>query len=258
VGLGVPNIDLQIEHPSYYVRFTSNQAALLAVNQPGLQSGQASIGQIYKGFRTLREGGNRVHIAWVPARGKFELGKKAKGAARQANKQGCLPEEQPYRAKSTTINIARAKQREQEALPEGIGRYSREIDTALPGKHTRILYDTLKRREASILAQLRTGMVRLNGYLHQIGAAESDQCACGQAKETIKHFLFRCTRWTTHRMQMLQQTDTRRGSLSFYLGGKAPSDPEQWTPNMDAVRATVKYAIATGRLDTAPESNAAR
>jgi hypothetical protein len=26
------------------------------------------------------------------------------------------------------------------------------------------------------------GMTRLNGYLHQIRAAETDQCECGQAK----------------------------------------------------------------------------
>jgi len=48
---------------------------------------------------------------------------------------------------------------------------------------------------------------------------------------------------------MLAQTDIIRGNLSFYLGGKAPSDPETWTPNIDAVRATIKFAIATGRLD---------
>jgi hypothetical protein len=92
-------------------------------------------------------------------------------------------------------------------------------------------------------------MVRLNRYLHQIGAAESDQWTCGHARETVEHFLFRCTKWEAHRTQMLEQTETRRGSLSFYLGGKAPSDLEPWAPNMDAVRATVKYAIATGRLD---------
>src|SRR5207248_1139178 len=39
--------------------------------------------------------------------------------------------------------------------------------TARPGKHTLTLYDTHERREASILAQLRTGMARLNGYLHR-------------------------------------------------------------------------------------------
>jgi hypothetical protein len=48
---------------------------------------------------------------------------------------------------------------------------------------------------------------------------------------------------------MLAQTDTRRSNLYFYLGGKATSDPKTWTPNMDAVRATIKFAIATGRLD---------
>lgn len=127
------------------------------------------------------------------------------------------------------------------------------MDTALPGKHTRMLYDGLKRKEANVLAQLRTGMARLNGYLYRIGAAESDQCACGEAKETVKHFLFRCSKWTRYREGMLQQTDTLRGNLSFYLGGRSPSDNEPWTPSMDAVRATVKYAISTGRLETEME-----
>ena len=53
---------------------------------------------------------------------------------------------------------------------------------------------------------------------------------------------------------MLEQTDTRRGSLSFYLGGKAPLDPKQWTLNMDAIRATVKYAMAIGQFNTETES----
>jgi hypothetical protein len=48
---------------------------------------------------------------------------------------------------------------------------------------------------------------------------------------------------------MLDQTDTRRGNFSFPLGGKAPFDPEKWAPNEEAVRATVKYAVDTGRLD---------
>lgn len=221
----------------------------MAVGQPRQQSGQVTIGQIYKEFRTVRGGANCVLMAWVPAGGAFELHKIAKRAAQQASMSECPPREQPYQVKTTTINSARAKQRKQEALPGGVGRYSKDMDTALPGKHTRTLYDTLKRREASTLAQLRTGMARLNGYLHRIGAAESDQCACGQARETVQHFLFRCTLWTTHRAHLLEQTDTRRGSLSFHLGGKAPSDSEPWTPNMNAVRATVKYAIATRRFD---------
>lgn len=56
---------------------------------------------------------------------------------------------------------------------------SKRMDKALPGSHTRALYDTLMKREAKVLAQLRTGMSALNGYLHRIGVAESDMCACG-------------------------------------------------------------------------------
>jgi hypothetical protein len=76
--------------------------------------------------------------------------------------------------KSTMIQVAIVAQKEKRTLPEGIGRYSKEMDTALPGRHTRTLYNNLKRREASVLAQLQTGMTRLKGYLHQIGAAETD------------------------------------------------------------------------------------
>jgi hypothetical protein len=232
--------------------FTSNLGALLAASQPRHQSGQSSIEELYEAAHVLRKGGNSIFLVWVPSQGEFDLSRRAKEAARKATEPGRSPEGQYRQAKSTVINNARAK-RGTGILPEGVGKYSKEIDIALPGKHTRILYDGLKRREASVLAQLRTGMARLNGYLHQIGASESDLCICGQARETVKHFLFRCTRWEEHRVQMLAQTNTRRGNLSFYLGGKAPSDPEKWAPNMDAVRATIKYAMATGRLNTETE-----
>jgi hypothetical protein len=141
------------------------------------------------------------------------------------------------------------KQRQERVLLEGVGKYSKRIDMALPGSHTRILYDGLKRKEAMVLAQLRTGMTRLNSYLSKIGVAQSDLCICGQASETVEHFLFRCTKWTELRKGMLQCTETRRGNLSFYLGGKTRSDPERWKPDMNAVRETIKYALATGRLD---------
>jgi hypothetical protein len=64
------------------------------------------------------------------------------------------------------------------------------VDAALPGKHTQQLYDQLSGKEASVLAQLQTGMARLNGYLYRINIAQMDQCECGQARETVEHFLF--------------------------------------------------------------------
>lgn len=48
---------------------------------------------------------------------------------------------------------------------------------------------------------------------------------------------------------MLQCTEKRRGSLSFYLGGKAPSNLKERIPDIKAVPATIKYAMTTGRLE---------
>ena len=131
-----------------------------------------------------------------------------------------------------------------------VGRFTRQLDVALPGPHTRTIYDTVGRKGASVLAQLRTGMARLNGYLHRIGATESDRCVCDYEKKTVEHFLFRCSKWNTHGLDMLEQTEINRGNLSFYLGGKARTDTKEWTPNVEAIQATIKYAISTGRLET--------
>jgi hypothetical protein len=38
------------------------------------------------------------------------------------------------------------------------------------------------------------------------------------------------------------------GRLSIFLGGKAASDGPKWAPNLEAVRAAVRFAMATGRL----------
>ena len=173
----------------------------------------------------------------------------AKQKAKATTQRHATPQTQLPCMRSTTLSMARSKQSTTRSLPEKVGKHSKRVDTALPGKHTRQLYDHLSWKEASILAQLRTGIARVNAYLHRIEATPSDQCACEQARETVEHFLFRCTKWTAHRSEMLRCTDTQRSNISFYLGGKSPSDSKNWTPNMDAVRATIRFAIATGRLD---------
>ena len=51
---------------------------------------------------------------------------------------------------------------------------------------------------------------------------------------------------------MLQCTETHRSNISFFLGGKSASDNSDWTPNIKAVRVTIRFAMATGRLDAEP------
>jgi hypothetical protein len=59
-------------------------------------------------------------------------------------------------------------------LLNGVGKYSKEMDTVLLGKYIRTLYNGFKQKEVSVLVQLRTGIVRLNGYLYRIRVVESD------------------------------------------------------------------------------------
>lgn len=227
---------------------TRNKAAVYTMRRPRQQSGQGYISQIYRTIQRLRRDGNTVTVLWLPASQECELARLAKQKAKTSTRSGNTPQTQLPRMRSTTLNVAR-KQLAAERPPEKTGKYSKTIDTALPGKHTRRLYDRLTRKEASALAQLRTGMARLNVYLHRIGASATDQCECGQAQETVNHFLLRCRKWTAQRVEMLQCTTADRGNISMYLGGKALTDAERWVPNMEAVRATIRFTIATGRLD---------
>ncbi len=194
------------------------QSGSVDTQSPYQQSGQGYVCRIYDAIRVLGRNGNLITILWIPTSEESTLLNLAKERAKAASRQGAVPQTPTPRIRSTTLNVARRERSGNSTLPEKVGRYSKKIDAALPGKHTRTLYDQLSWKEASVLAQLRTGMTRLNAYLHQIKAAVSGLCACGQARETVEHFLFRCTQWTTLRAGMLRCTDTRRSNISFYLG----------------------------------------
>ncbi|KAI2669705.1 hypothetical protein LCP963914a_9893 [Penicillium roqueforti] len=224
-------------------------AAVLTLRDPRRQSGQEFVCQMYKLMRRLRRNGNWIKFHWIPTSKDNKLLGLAKEQARIATQEDALPQERVPRMKSTTLNIARAQAVPSSELPENIGRHAKRVDAALPGKHTRQLYDRLTWKEATTLVQLRTDMARLNEYLNQINVAETDQCDCGQARETVEHFLFRCRKWTAHRTELLQCTQTYRGNISFALGGKQPSDDQKRTPNLEAVRASIRFAITTGRLE---------
>ena len=252
-------VAMAVTHPPVHLHnrtitiLTSNRAALLAISRPRQQSGQDSIKQIYIGVRALREGGNTVRAQWVPSRRNLELSGLAKRAAKKSTEPGRTPQTQSQQVKATVLHEMKRGITANAVLPEGVGRHSKDIDAALPGKHTQAMYDALNKNEAGVLAQLRTGMARINAYLYRIGASETDQCDCGAGKETVKHFLFLCARWDHLRARLLQQIGPRIGDISFCLGGRSKNqelDPSPWKPNMDAVRAAVRYAMATERLLT--------
>src|SRR5260370_18268930 len=139
---------------------------------------------------------------WLPSSKESELLKLAKEKAKAATQKGASPQAQLTKMKSTTLRIARSTRNATRCLPENVGKHAKRVDTALPGKHTRLLYDRLSWKEASVLAQLRTGMPRLNGDLYRIAAAESDSCEGGQPRQTDAHFLSWFTKCIKRRSNM--------------------------------------------------------
>lgn len=199
---------------------TTNKAVALSLRNPRHQSGQVYIRSIYKSFAKLWWNANGLLVFWIPTSDENELLQLAKREARQATKEGATPARSFPRMKSTTLNFERRKLISERSLPDGVGKHSKRVDAALPGLHTRQLYNDRPWVQRSALAQMRTDMTRLNNSLYRIHVVPSRQCACGHEPETVAHFLFRCIRWEEHRAKMYRCTDTNRGSLSFFLGGR--------------------------------------
>ncbi len=216
------------------VLVTANLGLLQALSSPGRQSGQEDICKIYAVKRLVVAQGGSISGLWIRST--------AGGSLRGRAKKG---------ASKAAIEGRGVKARE---LPlKGTGSASNEVDRALPGPHTKTIYNGLSKEEAKTLAQLRTGHNRLNPFLARIGAAESAECECGAAVETVRHFLFGCRRWLEQRRRMCHKWPDREGNVSFFLGGKGILDKQDWAPQMEAVRATIRYARDTGRL-AAPEA----
>ncbi|KAI7764317.1 hypothetical protein LZL87_014167 [Fusarium oxysporum] len=189
----------------------SNRPVAQAIGNPRHQLGQGHIREIYDAMEKLKGDGNRVRLICLPAGGELKIQKTAKMSARQATepKESYQRERADIRGKSTQLYLAN-----------------------IPGNYMISFHG-----KKPACWRNRTGMARLNGYLYQIRAAPPDECLCGRSKETVEHFLFRCVKWTTQRKDMmLQCIEEKRG--------KATSDGQKWTPNIDAIRATIRHRFS--------------
>ena len=143
-----------------------------------------------------------------------------------------------------------------------VGRFTKSFDKALPGPHTRLLYNGRVKLHANVLCQLRSGINRLNKYLAKINAVETEQCKCGRGEESVDHFLFRCPRWINFRGEIRRLAGHRWGDTSYLLGGWSGEQKDgalaKWRPTNEMVTATINFAIATGRLEDRREEREER
>lgn len=157
---------------------------------------------------------------------------------------------------ASALSIAKQKysyQNTDDFYKAKVGRYTKSFDKALPGPHTRLLYNGKQKTHASVLCQLRSGINRLNKYLARMNAVQSSECKCGKGEESVDHFLFRCPRWSIYRGEIRRLAGRQWGDTSYILGGWSgeikDGEVVKWKPANDMVTATINFAIATGRLE---------
>jgi hypothetical protein len=206
--------------------------------------------------------GKHIGLAWIPGHsgvpGNDAAGKMVAMTTTPGSEVVTLPW---YMGRFKSVVIGRIQQTQQSERFITLwttARHLKLLDSALPGKHVRLLYDSLTRTEAHILAQLRTGHSKLRSFLAKIKAEDTDQCECGQGKEDTRHFLFHCQRYQHLRGDTIREARERYGDLSYMLGGRSShhnvhgsslDEPiEKWKPNLIVVRTVIKYALQTGRL----------
>lgn len=197
----------------------------MTLKSPGRQHGQSILRLIVEKLRNLAEDdGPEIEFRWVPAHSGVKGNEKPNTLARLATSDqaiipprlGCTVASSATRKISTLGREALAKAY---AAAKG-GRHTRDLDKALPGRHTKVLYDRLTRPKATVLAQLGTGKCKLKSYLYAIKAEGSNLCECGQI-ETVKHVVLDCRKWSIERRELRAavKDKSRWGDLSYLLGG---------------------------------------
>ena len=187
--------------------FSGNQGALKALQKPHQQSGQFIINRITTEAHMINASKRAsVHFQWSPDHYDIPDNNLAHTLTQQATKkkQSVISIYNQPVLRTTALRLAREIQPPKAKSFNSFksGRFTKTIDKALPGKHTRLLYDKKPHNRASILCQLRSGICRLNSYLFKIKAAASFYCECGITEESVDHFLFRCIKWREQRTKL--------------------------------------------------------
>ena len=84
---------------------------------------------------------------------------------------------------------------------------------------------------------MRTGHVSLNGYLERFNIIDDATCQCGDAKETVHHFLMVCQKQERCRDKMRKEVGEMGMKVEILLGDHR------------RIKHTVKFIKGTGRFE---------
>ncbi|KAF5331423.1 hypothetical protein D9611_011884 [Ephemerocybe angulata] len=113
-----------------------------------------------------------------------------------------------------------------------------ETDAEFPFKSYQKQTGQLTRSQNSLLVQIRSRHIPLNGYLFTRKKAETDicqKCRSGR-KETLEHFLYDCPAYRAHRTTMDREHGRDKRNMPKIMG------------KLEHVRALIRYTNRTGRF----------
>lgn len=187
--------------------FTDNQAAIQAVTNPKITSGQYITQRAIAEMNKTRKAGITPAIQWIPShigiQGNEEVDLMAKEAAGWNQEDGTVQKALRALAYPTfTLRSAKKRHTKQKTAKAWgdewqSGLHGREYYPYAPTPHKRYLaaHGNLKKALSLVIIQMRTGKIGLNSYLHGIKAASvpTDRCrGCERRRETLYHVLLEC------------------------------------------------------------------
>jgi len=254
------------------VVFSDSHQALRAIQAGNdARTGRALLKRIVERVETLGKDGREVRFRWSPGHEGVVGNEEANDAAQEASSREGRPTalvRERVREAAGVIRLINRDRSEDPTLFDTTrlpGQYTWKMDQALPGKHTLQMYKSLISDQAAILIQARTGHCKWNQYLSRTGVVDEARCSCGFDEETIRHLLLSCPRWTDERRKLRRTVGDRSGDVPYLLGGWGPKKDvrtgqfldgprEKWKPDMEAVKATIRFLEKIGRLTYQPSA----
>jgi ribonuclease HI len=246
--------DLTQMQPFIYLKsciFTDSQAVMRSLAKPKRQSGQGIIRQILDQIDEiyLRTPTYSVQIDWVLGHVGIDGNEMADQAAKAAAIEKLNPLPQPTILKSARVNEIHQtiKMVRQTDWTNGkrTAKHLRDITKQNMSKQkprrtkpsSQIYGNLSKRKHIAWIARLRTGHVSLNGYLKRFNIIEDATCECGEAKETVHHFLMVCPMYERLRDKMRREV------------GEGGMKEEKLLGDYRRIKHTVEFIEGTERFE---------
>lgn len=183
---------------------TDSQEALRAIQGGNkTEKGREAVQGAMDALLQANRDGVKARLLWVPAHDNIPGNEQAHKAAQSTTEPGGKPTKdlslriREGRAVRDLVAADVQNKFDAERLSKGKGpwgKYTWNLDAALPGKHTLKLYGSLSSEQAAILVQARTSHTHLKSHLARIKVEESAICECELENETVEHVLLRCPR----------------------------------------------------------------